>query len=100
MEDIKENEYVRTKEGFILKKNRNTIIYEDDVKKHSLNLIDLVEVGDYVNGEIVKSIPLSKCVEGIKKGFWRIAECENEDIKTIVTKEQYEANSYKVKESK
>lgn len=45
-------------------------------KKHSSNLIDVIEIGDFVNG--------------------RDDTCENSDIKTILTKEQYNTNCYKV----
>ena len=74
-------------------------IYEDMIVKHSKNIIDLIEVGDYVNGSEVldKHIP---------RDVWEPIELRindrytsfliNEDIKTILTKEQYEANIYKI----
>lgn len=62
------------------------------------NLIDLIEVGDYVNGYLVTRI----CVDGEtnKKYFnlyGSISEWENEDIKSIVTKEQFDSVKYEVK---
>lgn len=68
--------------------------------KASHNIIDLIEVGDYVNDKKVKSISISN------KDEWCILfESEGEDwinsgdvIKTIVTKEQFEAMQYKVSE--
>ena len=44
-------EYVRSKDGRILK----IVEYckKTEIKKHSKNIIDLIEVGDYVNGHLV-----------------------------------------------
>ena len=75
MEDkIEVNEYVRTRAGHIYKItniDENGLIYwnkiqcgwseqqlEDIIVKHSKQLIDLVEVGDYVNGREVKHIAM------------------------------------------
>ena len=61
----------------------------------SFDITDLIEVGDYVNGHEVKAKQ-----SGVKRIY--IAEDENyvwlyeEDIKSIVTKEQFEQVSYKV----
>ena len=63
----------------------------------SPNIIDLIEVGDYVNGCLVSEI----------KDKWLILnyadietyeqlERKNENIKTIVTKEQFSQMEYKV----
>ena len=74
----------------------------DEVLKASYNIIDLIEVGDYVNGY--------KIYSGGKKHFDYILtwdDVENYymkipllsvDIKSIVTKEQFESMSYKVGE--
>ena len=71
---------------------------EDDITKASHNLIDLIEVGDYVNGEKVHYKENNKL-------FFRYDICrcgsfilEEKDIKEILTHEQYEANCYKVVE--
>jgi len=75
-------------------------IGEEIIKSHSSNIIDLIEAGDYVNGNKVVDVG----------GAWKdnletitIIEVENigeivnsADIKTIVTKEQFEAMEYKV----
>ena len=70
--------------------------------KHSKNIIDLIEVGDYVNGEkvIYEDTAFNKGLAIIDKeyGLLFLNEFEIKDIKTILTKEQYEANCYKVKE--
>ena len=63
--------------------------------KSSFNIIDLIEVGDYVNGVLVDSVPLIKKIN-MPSGRWRIVNCTNEDIKSIVTREAFENMSYKV----
>jgi hypothetical protein len=87
----------------------NKGINENDVIKSSPNIIDLIEVGDYVNGERV--IALEKDVDkrniypsnlGAKiftdyelQGNWYFG-IQEEEIKTIVTKEQFESMEYKL----
>lgn len=119
MEEIKVGDYVRTKEGIIDKIdafNINTNIYhcenvlcidkENKIAvalkdiKHSKNIIDLIEIGDYVNGyridNIANGVLVNKAVGIDRSGtFTPIVQYEN-DIKTILTKEQFEQNSYKV----
>lgn len=120
MEDIIENEYVRLKSGKIDKvKNDDYYMQQyiecekglylrDNITKHSFNLTDLIEVGDYVNGNKIISL----------KGDIRLSDVNDEDdfcytdysdeygewygfredeVKTILTHEQFEANAYKVK---
>lgn len=118
--------YVRTERNGICKIRKITqdlIEYENsyfdfidyksmlfDIKKASHNLLGnenelcLIEVGDYVNGNKVIRIETSSYPED--KNAKIIVCCGdddyylyyNEDIKTILTKEQYENNSYKVEE--
>ena len=59
---IEVGEYVRTKKGKIDKVTndncympqyiecKKSLLYKEDIIKHSKNIIDLIEVGDYVNG--------------------------------------------------
>lgn len=75
------------------------------IVKHSKNIIDLIEVGDYVNGKRAfetenrindngeKVVLTENYDEWTDDGV-----IANKDIETILTKEQYEANCYKVKE--
>ena len=113
--DIEVNEYMRTKKGSIdkvINPNYYMSIYVecekgmyllDNVVKHSKQLIDLIEVGDYVNGRKVKHIAMFEEFPDYPKLIF-VDEthlipsdtCENDEIKTILTKEQYEANCYKV----
>jgi len=64
--------------------------YEDRVTKSSPNIIDLIEIGDYVNGYEVTS---KDQFLGFGNHDWYMT---NDEIKTIVTKEQMEQMSYKV----
>lgn len=69
------------------------------IVKHSKNLIDLIEVGDIVNGMEVLDIykprdlwePIEIRVDSRYTNFILA-----EDIKTVLTKESYMANCYKV----
>ena len=65
------------------------IIGKEDIKNHSKHLIDLIEVGDYVNGELITD-KWDTRISSIRSNF------SEEDIKTILTKEIYMANCYKV----
>ena len=119
--NIEIGEYVRTKQGDISKvryideenifledcvwsKNdlyeKTDVLYFDDeeIAKHSKNIIDLIEVGDYVNRHLVVD------VDNINKGAMREIYCEddeefglwNENINTIVTKEQFSNMEYRL----
>ena len=109
--EIKVGEYVRTRAGHFYKITRideNGLIYwnkiqcgwsmeqlKDIVAKHSKNIIDLVEVGDYVNGLRVEFITNEAIfTSGLAHGILF------EDIRTIVTKEQIASIEYKVEEDK
>ena len=119
---IEVNEYVRTKDGVIDKviieyngkcnnpncdrkhlSCKSNYYNEEDIVKHSKQLIDLIEVGDYVNGYKVinainnkESYPSGKCVDIDSSKDSSECTLWEEDIKTILTKEQYMANCYKV----
>ena len=113
MEEIEVGEYVRTRAGHFYKITRideNGLIYwnkiqcgwsmeqlKDIVVKHSKNIIDLIEAGDYVNGKYVKKINQYKDGKSI---IALIRIIEGQDIKSIVTHEQFESIEYKVEESK
>jgi hypothetical protein len=112
---IEVNEYVRTKNGEIhkvieIKENRYITNFADyfyyrydnnmggfksNIAKHSKQLIDLIEEGDYVNGHLVEEVRISCFDSSIFVHEYEIELHEN-DIKTILTKEQFEANCYKV----
>lgn len=115
MREIKEGEFCRIN-GEIAKVigkdddnnillDTQKIVTKQEIKKvkHSFNIIDLIEVGDFVNGMKVNDIskiqrfnkPIQKCLwANINDGY----DIINEEIKTILTHEQYERNCYVVEE--
>lgn len=118
MKEIKAGEYVRTQDGkidkvieisgeYILLKNnfkitefRESRIYFKikDITKHSPNIIDLIEVDDYVNGEIVIDIGERGLYLGYaddNEYYSRISIDESE-IKSVVTHEQFNQVKYEV----
>lgn len=115
MADININEYVRTISGNIDKVDaligmiENTVHLEkhkwQDIKnivKHSPNIIDLIEEGDYVNGKRVVYIDTIEDGDGNKRLCVFVEETqdciEQDEIKSIVTKEQMKSVEYIVKE--
>ena len=111
--EIKVNEYVRLKTGEIFKVDENCATYlnydpnERERVKHSSNLIDLIQCGDYVNGEQVCKSRYDELytsyvycggigVRTIEAYPTFIKDMKEEDIETIVTKEMMESISYKV----
>lgn len=108
MEELEVGEYVRIDNDFrlialgigeVIKINQDTIYVKmnfelpfafkiENISKHSKNLIDLIEVGDFVNNEY-----MSHSVD-IYVRFIR----DKNKIKTILTREQYMQNCYKLEE--
>lgn len=70
------------------------------IVKHSKQLIDLIEEGDYVNGyRVVNEIwgeDDNNLYLEIEGGFNKAKYISEKDIKTILTREQFEVNCYKV----
>lgn len=110
MSNIEIGEYVRTVEGYIdifkevndetniarCKKNKYWL---NSIIKHSKNIIDLIEIGDYVNGDEAIDKYLFAGEKPVLETNGNSTNCKclcNEDIKIIVTKEQMENISYKV----
>ena len=62
-------------------------------KEPSYDVIDLIEVGDYVNGRLFHN----ELVWATNYGWIGIDELEERDIKSIVTKEQFASVKYEVK---
>lgn len=119
-------DYVRTKEGIIdqviIEYNgycsspscnckhvscRRNYYDEDKIIKSSPNIIDLIEVGDYVNGDRVKA--LKGDIESHKinneedviyteyiNDYDEWCGYEEDEIKSIVTREQFESIEYKI----
>ena len=123
MEEIKVEvgEYVRTKDGVIAKvlsddgffldidkryfneqyQNMRKFITHEQITKHSPNIIDLIEVGDYVNGDYVVKVYTYKNgnVQFIDVGELQ-QELRNKDIESVVTKEQFNSIKYEVEQWK
>lgn len=78
----------------------DTHFYKSDIIKSSPNIIDLIEVGDYVNGERVfgfgKFIYDDDTEEICSLTLETTISCLPEDIKSIVTHEQFESMEYKL----
>lgn len=102
--------YVRTKKGEIFdcyesqqmhkpiyypkKSKTNGYIDYEDVYKKSDNLIDILQVGDYVNGhKVFKKEQCELRVED-RENTWGISILDETDIKSIVTREQFESMEY------
>ena len=121
--DIKVGEYIRTTRGYFYKikrirksdiseevyivrahgDNYNFYLRKDNILKHSKNIIDLIEVGDYVNSyRILNIVNLANSDKKVfticKSDFKDICRVwSEEDIETILTHELYNTNCYKVK---
>lgn len=119
-DEIKVGDYIRTDDGYIAKVleidekggyDCDGIIQnsygdeldfyfdgEIDITKHSPNIIDLIEVGDYVNRHlVVEKADSHICIENIDEddGGEYVSE---KGIKAILTKEQFEKVMYRVEE--
>ena len=89
--------------------DNNEVTADKYIVKASYNIIDILECGDYVNGS--KVIDISIIGKDKEKWVW-VEQMEdtdnkygddyvgynNEQIKSIVTKEQFEQMAYKVEE--
>ena len=74
-------------------------VSKKNVLKVSFNLIDLIEVGDYVNGVEVEEIN-DKEIMLVDTHLWIDKEVANRLIESIVTKEQFESMKYIVERNK
>ena len=98
--------YVRTKDGeigIVISSERiaftkdyvkiEYLVFGDEIVNASNNIIDLIEVGDYVNGSEVTSIEKNGWL-AFGNNDWYIPNSGG--IKSIVTKEQFEAMKYEI----
>lgn len=70
---------------------------KENVVKASYNIIDILEVGDYVNGKKIYSLGLTIGILNtinFEDGTFTIAE----DIKSVITHEQIEQMEYRIGE--
>ena len=129
MEEIKVGYFIRTNKGIIGKlkrieldeidKNLKWYVFDKKrpdmniideiyinkpyITKYSKNIIDLIEIGDYVNGREVKHIAMfegfpdyPKLIFVDEKHLIPGDTCKNDEIRTILTHEQFEQNCYKL----
>ena len=94
--------YVRTINGkiWIITSQKAISGHRKDIIKASYNIIDLIEVGDYVNGypiyEIVEYEDDTRAIvigDDNKSIIWK-----KQDVKSVITHEQMEQMTYKVGE--
>ena len=118
--DIEVGDYVRTKSGeigifveyrddkfFCKIKIKNTYYTPpiSTITKHSKNIIDLIEVGDFVNGIRIYCIKkeensvIRKEYIIINYFYENSKSLYEENIETVLTKEQYSQNCYTVERS-
>ncbi len=114
---MKVNDYVRTENGidkvagyrrepeyenghvvWFKKSDSGCRFTDKDLPKSSPNIIDLIEVGDYINKQRVCHIEYDEDdnLQYIFTGNNYQYALNEDDIKSIVTKEQFESIEYKV----
>jgi hypothetical protein len=119
--NIEAGDYIRTRGGHfhkIIRIDNNGLFYwkhengseiacgysleqiEGIITKHSKNIIDLLQVGDFVNKKQLIDIVHDTDRHSVRTDFNNLIyeELINKDIKSIVTKEQYKNAEYIVKE--
>jgi hypothetical protein len=109
--EIKENRYITNFDDyFYYRYDNNMGGFKSNIAKHSKQLIDLIEVGDIVNKELVidiidiandkEEIIGRKLITQYRSAQFTGLDIKHyiyaNDIKTILTKESYMANCYKV----
>lgn len=108
IKDIVLNGNLYEDSGLYLEKGIKLVCGKEEMKslKASHNIIDLIEIGDYVNGrevvflddDFTKEIAIYETDLTTRdfEGRYNFKRIKKEDIKSIVTKEQMEAMQYKV----
>ena len=91
--------YVRTKKGNIYKFETNNSMAKNGAKKYivkaSYNIIDILEIGDYVNGHRIEEIDFDD-EEIFTDSEYYCGVVEFCNIKSVITHEQMEQMAYKV----
>lgn len=94
--------FLDNKQGNVTLQNKDGVFkvnHKEDIIKSSSNIIDLIEVGDFVNYEQVNGgYVLNKKEDSIDT--WAILpnSLKNEDIKSVITREQMKSLEYKIGE--
>lgn len=106
---MKVGDYVRTTNGIVkikeivnnvMKDEKGKLHYGDFIKSSS-NIIDLIEENDFINGMRIAEIinnknGVLKCM--VDSDYEFITTILNNEIESVLTKEQFEAMQYKVGE--
>lgn len=74
------------------------LITEKYLIKASYNIIDILEEGDYVNGYYVEDVLKTFVNVAVGSNYFQSPTIYEKDIKSIVTKEQFESMSYRIGE--
>lgn len=74
------------------------VLCENNIIKASYNIIDILEVGDYVNGYYVEDVLKTFVNVAVGSNYFQSPTIYEKDIKSIVTQEQFENMAYKVGE--
>lgn len=74
--------------------NKNNSLFEDLVVKSSYNIIDILEIGDYVNGYYVEDVLKTFVNVAVGSNYFQSPTIYENEIKSIVTKEQFESMKY------
>lgn len=98
--------YFRTKDGYVsqyryydttnmgkllcIPLSNRTFANIEDIIKASHNIIDLIEVGDYVNGYYVEDVLKTFVNVAVGSNYFQSPTIYEKNIKSIVTKEQFE----------
>ena len=106
-------QFVRTKDGYIsqykyydttnigkllcIPLSNGTFANIEDIVKASYNIIDILEVGDYVNGHRVEEIDFEN-EEMFTDSEYYCGIVEFNNVKSVITHEQMEQMAYKVGE--
>ena len=74
---------------------------EEDIELASENIVDVIKLGDYVNGQPIGEVTFSGdykavCINYFYKNQRKKIYLESKDIKSIVTKEQFALMKYEV----
>lgn len=92
--DLGPNLYEVDKNGHPMQNKFSYYIENGEILKHSENILDLINVGDFVNGYRVYHITGHYvAVESAEKYDLCF---EEQDIRTIVTREQFKSMQYKL----
>lgn len=98
------NEYVPPKiakivdcsDNELIKIDNGQVILRSDVIKARHKIIDLIEVGDYVNGYYAEDVFDTYIYVATGTNYFQSPTIYEQDIKSIVTKEQFDSVRYEV----